>query len=118
MTSIQSLVPEKSIKSSGRSIKNEGLVLFSEFLVVCPLYCGNIYVAEVSTLHTRVVDTWVQESQAQKENTLNRPGFKKDLLVLASHKRYSKIGVECVRQLVIESGLQPLGYPTIWKGGR
>ena len=81
-----------------------------------PLHCGNISVAKVSPLHTHVVDIWVQGSHAQEENIVNRPDFKKNLLVLASHKKYSKTGVECLRQLVIQLGLQPLGYPISMEG--
>ena len=75
-----------------------------------PLYCGNISVAKMSPSITHVVDTWLQRSQAQVNNSVHRSDFQKNLSVLESYKKYLKTAVECLWQLVFELGLELLGY--------
>ena len=97
ITSMQSVMPTKSIKSAGKLIKKEGLMLFSEFLIVYPLYCGNMSVAKVSPSNTHGVDIWIQGSQTQGDNSVHRPDFQKNRSILAYHKKHSKTVVEYFR---------------------
>ena len=115
MSAVQTAVPEKSIKSSGRTIKNEGLTIFSEFMIWYPLHCVNILVAKVVPQLSHVVDTWIEGLQAQEMNT-QRSDFKNNLHVMASCKKYSKSGVECLRALVHQLGLDQVGYPINMEG--
>ena len=62
MLSMKTIVPLEARKSVGKKENKEGLMIFPEFVVFYPLYCGNIADTKAAEDNAHDVDTWIKGS--------------------------------------------------------
>ena len=70
-------------------------MIFPEFVLFYPLYCGNIADTKAAKDNAHDVDMWIEGSQAQLKNVTNRYDIITNLLVLGAGDKYTKSGVDC-----------------------